>query len=146
MLCYNGRVKDDIPGLSFDYELLPAQRIFAGCRTVRLINECSSRPAESQCYPTCANQTQKLSHNVARCRMMSHDAQVNTCYNVNCQRRTREHTLPGATRTQKVVAQCRTMSRDAQGDMCYNVNCQRRASAHDAALHWRKPSTSSTSG
>ena len=41
-------------------------------------------------YPTRHESSpQKLSHNVARCRTMSQDAQVNMCYNVNCQRRTR---------------------------------------------------------
>ena len=38
----------------------------------------------------------KLPHNVARCRTKSRDAQGNMCYNVNCQRRIKEHTLPGA--------------------------------------------------
>ena len=99
-----------------------------------------------------------MSHNVARCRMMSHDAHVNTCYNVNCQRRTREHdaahhrrkpamgssssappsrplgTSLGTNRAPKKlshdVVQCRAKSRDAQGNMCYNVDCQRRTREH----------------
>ena len=101
--------------------------------------ECSVHPAESHWYPA------RRKSPPESWRTMSRDAQVNTCYNVNCQRRTREHPLPGATRTQKVVTGCRQKSRDAQSNMCYNVNCQSRTRAHDTAQHRRKPSTGSTS-
>ena len=106
---------------------LPTQRGFCWMPNNPSCTECSAHPAESHCYPARRKSPLKV---VAQCRTMSHDAQVNTCYNVNCQRRTREHTLPGANRAQKVVTGCRQKSRDAQGNMCYNVNCQRRAKAH----------------
>lgn len=48
-------------------------------------------------YPTRHESSpQKLSHNVVQCRAKSRDAQGNMCYNVNCQRKTKEHTLPSA--------------------------------------------------
>lgn len=65
---------------------------------------------------------QKLSHDVVQCRAKSRDAQGNMCYNVDCQRRTREHTLPGATRTQKVATECHQKSRDRRVNTCYNAN------------------------
>ena len=68
--------------------LLSTQRFFRWMPNSLSCTECSSCPAESHWYPAYANRPLKV---VARCRMMSHDAQVNTCYNVNCQRRTREH-------------------------------------------------------
>lgn len=64
----------------------------------------------------------KLSHNVVQCRAKSRDAQGNMCYNVDCQRRAKEHTLPGATRTQKVVTECHQKSRDRRVNTCYNAN------------------------
>ena len=64
----------------------------------------------------------KLSHDVVQCRAKSRDAHGNMCYNVDCQRRTKEHTLPGATRTQKVVTECHQKSRDRRVNTCYNAN------------------------
>ena len=74
-------------------------------------------------YPTRHESSpQKLSHNVVQCRAKSRDAHGNMCYNVDCQRRTKEHTLPGATRTQKVVTERHQKSRDRRVNTCYNAN------------------------
>ena len=44
MLCYNGRVKDDGTGLSFDDELFDRLMVFAGYRAVRLVwNACYAK-------------------------------------------------------------------------------------------------------
>ena len=75
---------------------LPTQRDFCWMPNNPSCTECSAHPAESHCYPArrksplkVVAQCRTMSHNVARCRTMSQDAQVNMCYNVNCQRRTR---------------------------------------------------------
>ena len=119
ILCYNGRVKEDGSGLSFVYEFFPLNGFFAGCRTVCLAR--NARHAPQKVIGTLPTRIEPLK-GVAQCRTMSHDAQVNTCYNVNCQRRTRAHTLPGATRTQKVVTECHQKSRDRRVNTCYNAN------------------------
>ena len=75
---------------------LPTQRDFCWMPNNPSCTECSAHPAESHCYPArrksplkVVAQCRTMSHYVAQCRTMSQDAQVNMCYNVNCQRRTR---------------------------------------------------------
>ena len=75
---------------------LPTQRDFCWMPNNPSCTECSAHPAESHCYPArrksplkVVAQCRTMSHDVAQCRTMSQDAQVNMCYNVNCQRRTR---------------------------------------------------------
>lgn len=70
MLCYNGRVKDDGSELSFVYGLLSAQRIFAGCRTVRLVRNVRRAPQKVIVTLPGANRPLKV---VSQCRTMSHD-------------------------------------------------------------------------
>ena len=118
ILCYNGKIKDNGPGLSFDYELLPTQWFSPDTKQFVLYGMFIT-PGRKSMLPNPSESNPKV---VAQCRTMSHDAQVNTCYHINCQRRTRAHTLPGANRTPKVVTECHPKSRDKRVNTCYTVN------------------------
>lgn len=66
----------------------PTQRGFRWMPNSPSCTEYSVHAAESHWYPAYTNRPLRVG---AQCRTMSHDAQVNTCYHINCQRRTRAH-------------------------------------------------------
>ena len=93
ILCYNGRVKADGFGLSFVYELFTHSTGFLLDAEQSVLHGMLGTPRRKSLLPCPAQiapeSCRTMSHDVAQCRTMSQDAQVNMCYNVNCQRRTR---------------------------------------------------------
>ena len=90
ILCYNGRVKEDGSGLrmvlvyplsmsffhSTGFSLDAEQSVLHGMLVM---------PRRKSLVPCLRESTPES------WRTMSHDAQVNTCYHINCQKRTRAH-------------------------------------------------------